>query len=185
MGTLRYAILGLLNRRDMSGYDLTKEFETTLAEFWGAKHSQIYPELKALADEGLIAYQIEISGTVLEKKVYSITERGRTALQTWAETQLKMKSVPKDEFRLQLYFSDCIPPQRRIALLEPQLEQHRALLDHLRENTWPSSVRCPRRVRRPSATTWCCWAASCGKRAAAPGWSGASRCAVSGWKSNE
>lgn len=123
MGTLRYAILGLLNRRDMSGYDLTKEFETTLAEFWGAKHSQIYPELKALADEGLIAYQIEISGTVLEKKVYSITERGRTALQTWAETQLKMKSVPKDEFRLQLYFSDCIPPQRRIALL-----------DHLREN---------------------------------------------------
>ena len=68
MGTLRYAILGLLNRRDMSGYDLTKEFETTLAEFWGAKHSQIYPELKALADEGLIAYQIEISGTVLEKR---------------------------------------------------------------------------------------------------------------------
>ena len=134
MGTLRYAILGLLNRRDMSGYDLTKEFETTLAEFWGAKHSQIYPELKALADDGLIAYQIEISGTVLEKKVYSITERGRTALQTWAETQLKMKSVPKDEFRLQLYFSDCIPPQRRIALLEPQLEQHRALLDHLRES---------------------------------------------------
>ena len=134
MGTLRYAILGLLNRRDMSGYDLTKEFETTLAEFWGAKHSQIYPELKALADEGLIAYQIEISGTVLEKKVYSITERGRTALQTWAETQLKIKSVPKDEFRLQLYFSDCIPPRRRIALLEPQLEQHRALLNHLREN---------------------------------------------------
>ena len=41
MGTLRYAILGLLNRWDMSGYDLTKEFETTLAEFWGAKHSQI------------------------------------------------------------------------------------------------------------------------------------------------
>ena len=31
MGTLRYAILGLLNRRDMSGYDLAKEFETTLA----------------------------------------------------------------------------------------------------------------------------------------------------------
>lgn len=134
MGTLRYAILGLLNRRDMSGYDLAKEFETTLAEFWGAKHSQIYPELKALADEGLIAYQIEISGTVLEKKVYSITDSGRTALQDWAETQLKMKSVPKDEFRLQLYFSDCIPPRRRIALLEPQLEQHRALLDHLREN---------------------------------------------------
>ena len=100
----------------------------------GAKHSQIYPELKALADEGLIAYQIEISGTVLEKKVYSITGSGRAALRAWAEGQLKIRSVPKDEFRLQLYFSDCIPPRRRIALLEPQLEQHKALLDHLREN---------------------------------------------------
>lgn len=134
MGTLRYAILGLLNRRDMSGYDLAKEFETTLAEFWGAKHSQIYPELKALADDGLISYQIEISGTVLEKKVYSITESGRTALREWAEGPLRIRSAPKDDFRLQLYFSDCIPPRRRIALLEPQLEQHRALLDHLREN---------------------------------------------------
>ena len=162
MGTLRYAILGLLNRRDMSGYDLAKEFETTLAEFWGAKHSQIYPELKALADEGLIAYQIEISGTVLEKKVYSITGSGRAALRAWAEGQLKIRSVPKDEFRLQLYFSDCIPPRRRIALLEPQLEQHKPCWTTC-GRIWPSSAGCPRRERRSSATTWCCWGASCGE----------------------
>ena len=47
MGTLKYAILGLLNRKSMTGYDLSKEFETTLFEFWNAKHSQIYPELKS------------------------------------------------------------------------------------------------------------------------------------------
>lgn len=48
MGTLKYAILGLLNRNEMTGYELSKEFETTLFEFWNAKHSQIYPELKSL-----------------------------------------------------------------------------------------------------------------------------------------
>ena len=46
MGTLKYAILGLLNRNEMTGYELSKEFETTLFECWNAKHSQIYPELK-------------------------------------------------------------------------------------------------------------------------------------------
>lgn len=32
----------------MTGYDLMKQFESTLCEFWSAKHSQIYPELKKL-----------------------------------------------------------------------------------------------------------------------------------------
>lgn len=46
MGNLKYAILGLLNQKEMTGYDLMKQFESTLCEFWSAKHSQIYPELK-------------------------------------------------------------------------------------------------------------------------------------------
>ena len=61
MGTLKYAILGLLNRKNMTGYDLSKEFETTLFEFWNAKHSQIYPELKKLTEEGCVAYRQEAS----------------------------------------------------------------------------------------------------------------------------
>ena len=60
MGTLKYAILGLLNRKNMTGYDLSKEFETTLFEFWNAKHSQIYPELKSLSENGLVRYEVEI-----------------------------------------------------------------------------------------------------------------------------
>ena len=54
VGTLKYAILGLLNKKSMTGYELKKEFETTLFEFWNAKHSQIYPELKALTENGLV-----------------------------------------------------------------------------------------------------------------------------------
>ena len=62
MRTLKYAILGLLNQRDMSGYELMKQFESGLNEFWSAKHSQIYPELAKLAEEGSVAYQVQISG---------------------------------------------------------------------------------------------------------------------------
>ena len=51
METLKYAILGLLMKKDMTGYELTKEFNSALFEFWNASHSQIYPKLKALTKE--------------------------------------------------------------------------------------------------------------------------------------
>ena len=55
MRVLKYAILGLLNQKSMSGYELSSEFESALNEFWNAKHSQIYPELRKLTEEKKIA----------------------------------------------------------------------------------------------------------------------------------
>lgn len=131
MGTLRYAILGLLNRHDMTGYDLSKEFQTSLAEFWSAKHSQIYPELKSLAENHLVEFKTEITGTVLEKKLYSITDMGTKELLEWEQSNFKIKALPKDEFKLQLFFSSCIPKEQRIQLLKNQLEQHQEWLKNL------------------------------------------------------
>ena len=131
MGTLRYAILGLLNRKAMTGYDLSKEFQTSLAEFWHAKHSQIYPELKSLAEDGLITFQTEITGTVLEKKVYSITETGKAEFLQWEQSKSKIKQLPKDEFKLRLFFSDSLPKQAQIQLLTDQLQQHEQWLQRL------------------------------------------------------
>lgn len=133
MGTLQYAILGLLSRKDMTGYDMSKEFETTLSGFWNAKHSQIYPELKTLTEQNLIEYHLEISGTVLEKKVYSITAAGREQLTQWENNFNKLKPIAKDEFRLQLFFSDCVSPEHRIELLKNRLAQHEERLQQLRE----------------------------------------------------
>ncbi len=134
MGILQYAILGLLNRKDMTGYDLTKEFQTELSEFWSAKHSQIYPELKSLSENHMVEFKTEITGNVLEKKLYSITETGRRELIKWEKSFTKLKALPKDEFKLQLFFSDCITAGQRIDLLNNQLEQHREKLVHLNQN---------------------------------------------------
>ena len=56
MRTLKYAILGLLMQSSVTGYDISKAFSDGLGSFWSAKHSQIYPELKRLTEEGLIRY---------------------------------------------------------------------------------------------------------------------------------
>lgn len=133
MGTLKYAILGMLNRKSMTGYDMAKEFDTTLAELWNAKHSQIYPELKNLVEAGLVQYDIEISGNVLEKKLYTITSKGKEEFNAWALTYHKLKPATKDAFRLQLFFADCISNEERIRLMQLRLEEHQSKLSRLKK----------------------------------------------------
>ncbi|MDW6003575.1 PadR family transcriptional regulator [Vibrio mangrovi] len=124
MRVLKYAILGLLNRRPMSGYDIGKEFNYELAEFWHAKHSQIYTELKKLHTEGLVTYDIEISGEILEKKQYSITEAGRDDLIHWLHKDELIGKTAKDVFRVRMYFSNFLDLESRMKLLESQKMQH-------------------------------------------------------------
>lgn len=132
--TLKYAILGLICQKPMTGYDITQEFQTTLSEFWTAGHSQIYPELKKLTEEGLVDFEVEISGTVLEKKVYHLTEEGRREFNEWLIQDVPMQPTAKDVFRLRMYFSGQMPGPVRRELIESQLLQHRERLMHLKEN---------------------------------------------------
>ena len=134
MGVLKYAILGLLNQKERSGYDLTKEFESTLNEFWNAKQSQIYPELKKLTEDGCVEYRVEISGTALEKKIYSITPKGREDFMAWLRERRPLPATPKSEPRLQIFFSSALSAQERMSLLTDQLEKHRRRMAHLQNN---------------------------------------------------
>ena len=133
MRTLKYVILGLLMRHPMSGYDITKEFQNGLTEFWDAKHSQIYPELRRLYDEGLITYEVQISGEALEKKVYSITEQGRQEFHAWVEEDVDTIPFQRDVFRLKLYFSDNLEPAAALHIIDAQRCLHRQKLEHLED----------------------------------------------------
>lgn len=129
---LKYAILGLLSRRPMTGYDLWKEFDYELAEFWHAKHSQIYTELKKLHDEGDVTFDIEISGDVLEKKQYQLTEKGKEEFLNWLDTEEPIARTAKDVFRVRMYFCNNLPLSERIHLLEHQKAQHEKRLNTLK-----------------------------------------------------
>ena len=73
--TLRYVILGLLSKEPMAGYDIKKAFEGEIGDFWYSNHSQIYPELGRMEQDGFIIGHEEIVGSKLTKKKYTITFR--------------------------------------------------------------------------------------------------------------
>lgn len=117
----------------MTGYDITKEFERNISDFWTAKHSQIYPELKKLVSEDLITYEITVSGEALQKKLYTITSEGELAFLEWLQRDEDMENPPKDIFRLRTYFFDLLDTDRQQELLSSQLVQHQNRLLHLEQ----------------------------------------------------
>lgn len=132
MRTLKYAILGLINRQSMTGYDLMKAFNLGLVNFWYAQHSQLYPELKKLTSEGLITYETVLQGEKLEKKLYSITEEGKKDFSNWLIQQEPLEPTPKDIFRLRAYFIESMTKEDVLKQFYYQLEQRRERLTKLK-----------------------------------------------------
>ena len=51
---LQYVLLGLLAKQDLTGYDIKKLFAQEVGDFWCARHSQVYPELRKLEESPAI-----------------------------------------------------------------------------------------------------------------------------------
>lgn len=69
----------------MTGYELAKHFDASVASVWHASHTQIYPELKRLEAEGLLQAVSTPRGARGTKRTYSITPAGCADLQRWVE----------------------------------------------------------------------------------------------------
>ena len=128
---LQYLLLGLLNQAPKTGYDLKRVFENEIGEFWQAKHSQIYPELKRLETEALITHIELISGTKLKKKQYTITPSGVSYFDEWRYSPTSEILASKDEFILKLYFIESKDDQHLPAMFAEQTTLHTDKLTHL------------------------------------------------------
>ena len=118
--TLRYILLGLLSKKKMTGYELNQSFKNEIGEFWQAKHSQIYPELAKMEEQGIIQHQVEITGEKLEKKVYELTEEGKEQLAEWIHTPTNELPVNRDEFVLKLYFVKDVNDPALVEIIQQQ-----------------------------------------------------------------
>lgn len=99
---LAHAIMTALIEDDLSGYELARDFETSLGFFWNASHQQIYQELHKLADKRwLNKREVSQSGKP-NKIVYGLTRQGREALAAWVFDKTRTQAA-KDELLVKLY----------------------------------------------------------------------------------
>jgi len=107
--SLGNALLGLLNYRSMTGYDLKKTFDNTIDFFWSAQMSQIYRELNNLEQKGLVLSKIEAQEKRPDRKVYQLTEEGRNTFLNWLNkfpNQLSQNN--RSRFLMRVFFSSKI-----------------------------------------------------------------------------
>lgn len=111
---LENAVLGLLTLRPMSGYEIKQLFDKSISFLWKVHMSQIYPALARLKDAGMVEMDLVPQDKKPTKKVYSITRKGRRALQTWLREPAKDSAI-RDLFPLKVFFARNV---EREALLE-------------------------------------------------------------------
>ena len=132
--SLRFAVLTLLDIEPGSGYDLKRRFERSVSHFWSASHQQMYRELHRLHEERLLDCTLQPQEGKPDRKVYSLTDAGRTALRDWVQQPASPQKI-REPFLLQLFAGHHLSNAQAQALVRGQLDQHQALLDsYLEQN---------------------------------------------------
>jgi DNA-binding PadR family transcriptional regulator len=128
MTTLEYKLLGMLARQPMSGYDLASHLKQPFVPFGPISHTQIYPALASLEQQGLVRFDIiEQHAARPNKKVYELTEEGRATLQQWVESPTPLVFF-SDEFFLKAYSLWLANPERMIERFREQAQLHQEKL---------------------------------------------------------
>lgn len=150
MSSFRYAMLTLLAREPLSGYDIKQQMNSRMGPFWKAGSNQVYPELARMDEEGLVVlHGVEHNDYRPARKVYKITESGRQELIRWTIEPTEPETL-RDEFLLKAYNSWLVDSEKMIPRLEEKKKEHEGKLtmyldkvNELNEILDPSNPRDP------------------------------------------
>ena len=112
--------LGMLTDTDASGYDLKKYFECSFGHFFAAGYGSIYPALATLARNGLVEFEEIPQDGKPDRKVYSITDKGREELMRGLEDTNPSHKV-RSEFLATLWFANLLSDEHINTIFENKL----------------------------------------------------------------
>jgi DNA-binding PadR family transcriptional regulator len=118
----RYFVLGLLARRPMSGYDIKCCFENFGWLIHGPSFGSLYPTLHTLLEDGNLTVEVIEGESGLSRKVYTITEAGRQALEKWIEDSMDTDTCLKT-FLMRLMVADSLSREDLLTHLEQRRSQ--------------------------------------------------------------
>ncbi|OQX29375.1 MAG: hypothetical protein B0D92_04080 [Spirochaeta sp. LUC14_002_19_P3] len=128
----QYAILGILADAPRSGYEIKKLCDQFLSFFWNENYGNIYPALKKMEAEGLVTMERMKQDGSPDKKVYTITEAGHTALKDWLRRPPDFR-ILREELLLQIFFGQTIGAAPFREKIERQKKWCQSIIDRLNE----------------------------------------------------
>jgi PadR family transcriptional regulator AphA len=141
---LREVILTVLARGEMTGYEITKDFEAVYVHFWRASHQQVYRELARLKKDGGVTVKVVAQESRPDKKIYAITKRGLEELKRWIVAPTE---APRPQYDLLVKLLGCHVADRPVFHHELQRIRARAL-------EWVKELRAMRKECLRTRATW-------------------------------
>lgn len=126
--SLKYAVLAALLEGEASGYELSKIFDVSLANFWPATPQQLYRELERLAQDGLIEARVVRQERRPDKRMFTLTETGRADLRAFAAAPPRRPTAIRDELLIKIQAGDGVPPDTTRELIEERMSWARGKL---------------------------------------------------------
>lgn len=117
------ALLGLLHDGPLTGWELVALAQERIGDFWTLTQSQVYRELTAMAQAGLVT--VGPPGP-RDRKPHALTEAGREAFATWIDTEPASDQV-RIPLLLTIAFARHLPKKR----LAQMIAEHRAQHEHI------------------------------------------------------
>ncbi len=117
-----YVILGMVRDEPRSGYEIKALVDGTTRFFWAASYGQIYPELKRLAEQGLVAGSDAPTGG-RRRTVYEITADGEEELKAWLRRPPETYEM-REEGLLKLFFAGALEPEEAVEIVR-SMRAHR------------------------------------------------------------
>lgn len=130
--SLRHALLAVLTAEPMTGYDLVKYFDGTVAFVWSAPHSQIYTELRKMEHEGLLDGKLVARGERAEKRLFSITAGGEAELRRW-ESAATPYPAERSVHRLKAAYMEWSSLNAARAQLQAHIRHYRRRLENFEQ----------------------------------------------------
>lgn len=152
--SLKMAVLGLLDVEPGSGYALLQRFRNSLGFFWQTTHQQLYKELHALHEDGLVECEEVAQAGKPDKKIYSLTEAGGAELDRLL-AQAAGPTKVKDPLLVKLFAGRRLSGKELQAELEAHQREHEQTLATyrmLQETIAALPARRRTRYRHPELT---------------------------------
>ena len=127
--SLEHAILGFLNDRPYSGYDLKKIFDSSVRHFWPADQSQIYRTLAKMTKKGWAEIEVIRQETRPDRKEYEITIAGKDELLRWLKAPLPPEPGRSADM-IQVFFAGNLSDEEALEIFERAASNMRSGLAH-------------------------------------------------------
>lgn len=126
--SLKHGLMGLLQYKPRTGYELDKVFRSSLSFFWNATTSQIYRELDAMERAGWLESEQVVQNSKPNKRVYSLTDAGQEELAAWLaapEADIAAAMSVRSAFLMRVFFAGETSAEQSAALLRAYRDQCR------------------------------------------------------------